>query len=170
MATEKQFEVDGVQFRFVGTAMGKEEIYAQDKVLSSVHSLFGGTHHFDYDGHRYEVKVQAGLSGTTFHVVKDGMKKDVAGEATSPLTNAICGWPFAAAVVVAAIVGMSGGALGFTIRGAILGGVAGAATGINFAIYKGRLPVALKIVFNLVCGIASAGILFLVLRALGSGR
>lgn len=58
------------------------------------------------------------------------------------IAHAACGWPL---VLVA-------------IGGAIGGGLGGAAYGINIAIYKSRLPLAAKIVLNLVTGLAAFGI------------
>lgn len=56
--------------------------------------------------------------------------------------HVMCGWPL---LLVA-------------IGGAIGGGLGGAAYGINVAIYKSKLPVAGKILLNLLAGAAAIGI------------
>ena len=56
--------------------------------------------------------------------------------------HVMCGWPL---LLVA-------------IGGAIGGGLGGAAYGINIAIYKSKLPVAAKILLNLVTGAAAIGV------------
>lgn len=58
----------------------------------------------------------------------------------------MCGWPLVLVFV--------GGALG--------GGLGGAAFAINFEIYKSRLPVAVKVILNILTGL-SAVILWLVI-------
>lgn len=60
-----------------------------------------------------------------------------------PVTaHLMCGWP----LFLVAIGGLVGGALG------------GGAYAINLQIYKSALPVPLKIVLNLLTGLAAAGI------------
>jgi hypothetical protein len=59
-----------------------------------------------------------------------------------PVAHVMCGWPL---LLVA-------------IGGAIGGGLGGAAYGANLAIYKSKLPVAAKVVLNLVAGFAAIGI------------
>lgn len=53
--------------------------------------------------------------------------------------HAMCGWPLLLCIV--------GGAVG--------GGLGGAAYGINAAIYRSKLPIPLKIVLNIMTGIAA---------------
>lgn len=58
----------------------------------------------------------------------------------------MCGWPLVLIFV--------GGALG--------GGLGGAAFGINMALYKSKLPVAVKVILNILTGLAAI-ILWLVI-------
>lgn len=68
------FDARGVTFRFVGHPGGTEEIFFQDKLLSSQRSMFGGTHQFDHDGNNYEVTVKSGMAGISFVVSVNGDK------------------------------------------------------------------------------------------------
>ncbi len=54
----------------------------------------------------------------------------------------LCGWPL---LLVA-------------IGGAIGGGLGGVAYAVNMAIYKAQLPVALKVLLNLVVGFSAIGL------------
>jgi hypothetical protein len=54
------------------------------------------------------------------------------------------------------------------VGGAIGGGLGGAAYGINVAIYKSNLPVALKVFFNLLMGLAAIGIWLAIAMAISS--
>jgi hypothetical protein len=150
MASEKTFEVDGVQFRFKNYAGGTEEIYAGNQLLSSVRSVFGARHAFDYEGSHYEVKVKAGLGGPTIAVTKNGQPRDVKTEKTPPLVLLACLWPLALVAI--------GGAIG--------GGLGGAAAGLNFSIYKSKLPIAVKIVLNIVSGVAAFAIWLAIVMAI----
>jgi hypothetical protein len=139
MATEKTFEVDGVQFRFKNHFGGTEEIFAGGQLLSSVRSAFGARHVFDYDENKYEVKVKVGLGGPTFAVTKNGQPREAKSERIPPLVVLACVWPLALLFI--------GGAVG--------GGLGGAAAGLNFSIYKSKLPASTKIVLNIATGFAA---------------
>ena len=67
-----------------------------------------------------------------------------------PVAHALCGWPLALMFVGGAI----GGALG------------GAAYGINVVIYKSRLPIVVKVVLNVLAGVAAMGVWFVIALAL----
>ncbi len=58
-----------------------------------------------------------------------------------PVAHALWGWPLALMFV--------GGAIG--------GGLGGTAYGINVVIYKSRLPVAAKVVLNILTGAVAIG-------------
>lgn len=66
----------------------------------------------------------------------------------------LCGWPF---VMVA-----FGGAIG--------GGLGGGAYAVNMAIYKSKMPVAVKIVLNLFTGLAAFGLWFAIALAIHMAR
>jgi len=68
--------------------------------------------------------------------------------------HVMCGWPL---LLVA-------------IGGAIGGGLGGAAYGINVAIYKSKLPVAAKILLNLLTGAAAISIWAAIAAAIQSAR
>ena len=67
--------------------------------------------------------------------------------------HVMCGWP----LLLVLIGGAVGGALG------------GAAYGINLALYKSRLPVAVKIVLNCAAGLVAVVIWAAVAMAIHSG-
>ena len=75
-------------------------------------------------------------------------------EKLPPWAYVLCGWP----ILLVAI----GGAVG--------GGLGGAAFGINVSIYKSSMPVAAKIVLNLLTGLAAVGIWFAIAMAINSAR
>jgi hypothetical protein len=66
----------------------------------------------------------------------------------------VCGWPLVLILI--------GGAIG--------GGLGGAAYGINIAIYKSNLPLALKFLFNLLVGLTAIGIWLAIAMAISSRR
>ena len=66
------------------------------------------------------------------------------------MAHVMCGWPL----------------LLVTIGGAIGGGLGGAAYGINAAIYKSQMPVAVKILLNIVTGFAAIAIWYAIALAL----
>ena len=150
MSSEQTFQVDGVEFRFLGYAGGKEEIYAGTQLLSTATGLFGKTHNFDYNGNRYEVKPRQGMAGVSFKVSKNGVRTDAATESVPPWAMVACGWPIALVAI--------GGAIG--------GGLGGAAAAINFSIYKSKLPAPAKVLLNLVCGAAAFVIWYFSAQAL----
>ena len=57
----------------------------------------------------------------------------------STIVHVMCGWPLALVFI--------GGAIG--------GGLGGIAYGINMVIYKSRMPVAAKVVLNILTGTAA---------------
>ena len=68
--------------------------------------------------------------------------------------HVMCGWPF----------------LLVFIGGAIGGGLGGAAYAINVGIYKSNLPAPVKVVLNLVVGIAAIAIWFGIVVAIQAAR
>ncbi|MHC4744633.1 MAG: hypothetical protein ACYS8Z_22190 [Planctomycetota bacterium] len=66
--------------------------------------------------------------------------------------HVMCGWPL----------------LLVFIGGAIGGGLGGAAYAINLAVYKSKLPVAAKVVLNIVAGLAAIIIWFVAAMAIQS--
>lgn len=67
-------------------------------------------------------------------------KSDATAAKLPAWAHLLCGWPL---VLIA-------------IGGAIGGGLGGAAYGINIAIYKSSLPLPLKIILNIITGLAAA--------------
>jgi hypothetical protein len=70
------------------------------------------------------------------------------------IVHVLCGWRLLLVVI--------GGAVG--------GGLGGIAYATSLAIYKAQLPVALKVVLNLLVGLADIGIWFAVALAISSMR
>ena len=66
----------------------------------------------------------------------------------------VCGWPL---LLVA-------------IGGAIGGGLGGAAYGVNVAIFRSALPTPLKVLLNLVTGMAAVGIWIAIAVAIQAAR
>jgi len=70
----------------------------------------------------------------------------------SPLVYLACGWP----LLLVLVGGLIGGALG------------GAAFGINMAIYKSQLPLAVKIILNPIVGVAAIVLWLVIAVAIGT--
>ena len=68
--------------------------------------------------------------------------------------HVMCGWPL--------VMVFFGGAIG--------GGLGGAAYGINVAIYKSKLPMAAKILLNVLTGVAAIGLWAVIVAAIQSAR
>ena len=73
-------------------------------------------------------------------------------EKVSPLIYVACGWP----LLLVLVGGLIGAAFG------------GAAFGINLAIYKSRLPLAVKIILNPIVGVAAIGLWLVIAVAIGA--
>ena len=72
----------------------------------------------------------------------------------TPLAWVVCGWPLLLIIV--------GGAVG--------GGLGGAAFGLNVSIYRSSMPVAAKIVLNILTGLAAVGIWFVIALAVSQAQ
>lgn len=81
-----------------------------------------------------------------------GKPNTVQAETLPVIAHILCGWPL--------ILAFFGGAIG--------GGLGGLAYGINIAIYKLSIPTVLKIVLNIIVGVAAIGIWFVIASAIAS--
>lgn len=56
MAKGTEFTVNGLSFRFVNSALGAEEIYVDDVLVSTTKALSSGKHQFVHEGREYRFR------------------------------------------------------------------------------------------------------------------